>query len=123
MSKPDLTAIPYQLDEEAIAWVRRTIDSMSVDEKVGQLFINLNNRFDDDFVNRIVDDYHPGGMRYNHTDSASIQAHIRHAQTRSNVPLLLRPTLRLAAMALAPTAPWWPHRCRRPRRPTPRPLV
>ena len=46
---------------------------MSVDEKVGQLFINLNNRFDDDFVNRIVDDYHPGGMRYNHTDSASIQ--------------------------------------------------
>jgi hypothetical protein len=71
MSKPDLTAIPYQLDEEAIAWVLSTIDSMSVDEKVGQLFINLNNRFDDDFVNHIVDDYHPGGMRYNHTDSAS----------------------------------------------------
>jgi beta-N-acetylhexosaminidase len=44
MSKPDLTAIPYLLDEEAIAWVRSTIDSMSVDEKVGQLFINLNNR-------------------------------------------------------------------------------
>ena len=62
---------------------------MSIDEKVGQLFINLNNRFDDDFVNRIVDGYHPGGMRYNHTDSASIQAHIRHAQTRSNVPLLV----------------------------------
>ena len=89
MSRPDLTATPYQLDEEAIAWVRSTIDSMSVDEKVGQLFINLNNRFDDDFVNHIVDDYHPGGMRYNHTDSASIQAHIRHAQTRSKVPLLV----------------------------------
>jgi beta-N-acetylhexosaminidase len=89
MNRPDLTATPYQLDEEAIAWVRSTIDSMSVEEKVGQLFINLNNRFDDDFVNRIVDDYHPGGMRYNHTDSASIQAHIRHAQTRSKVPLLV----------------------------------
>ena len=62
---------------------------MSVDEKVGQLFINLNNRFDDDFVNRIVDGYHPGGMRYNHTDSASIQAHIRQAQARSKVPLLV----------------------------------
>ena len=89
MSKPDLTATPYELDEEAIAWVRSTIDSMSIDEKVGQLFINLNNRFDDDFVNRIVDGYHPGGMRYNHTDSASIQAHIRHAQSRSKVPLLV----------------------------------
>jgi beta-N-acetylhexosaminidase len=89
MSKPDLTAIPYELDKEVIAWVRTTIDSMSVDEKVGQLFINLNNRFDEDFVNHIVDNYHPGGMRYNHTDSASVQAHIRHAQSRSKIPLLV----------------------------------
>jgi beta-N-acetylhexosaminidase len=89
MSTPDLTATPYELDKEAIAWVRTTIDSMSVDEKVGQLFINLNNRFDEDFVNHIVDNYHPGGMRYNHTDSASVQAHIRHAQSRSKIPLLV----------------------------------
>jgi hypothetical protein len=127
MSKPDLTAAPYQLDKEAIAWVRGTIDAMSVDEKVGQLFINLNNRFDDDFVNHIVDDYHPGGMRYNHTDSASVQAHIRHAQSRSIVPLLvasnIEATSRPAATVHAPTAPWWPHRYRPPRRPTLKPPV
>ena len=89
MTKPDLTAAPYELDADAIAWVRSTIDAMDENEKVGQLFINLNNRFDEDFVNQIVDTYHPGGMRYNHTDSASIQAHIRHAQGRSKVPLLV----------------------------------
>ncbi len=89
MAKPDLTAVPYELDDGAIAWVDETIAAMTEDEKVGQLFINLNNRFDDAFVNRIVDDYHPGGMRYNHTDSASVQAHIRHAQARSKVPLLV----------------------------------
>jgi hypothetical protein len=54
MSRPNLTATPYQLGEEAIAWVRSTIYSMNVDEKVGQVFINLNNRFDEVFVNRIV---------------------------------------------------------------------
>ena len=86
---PDLTATPYGLDTEAIAWVQSTIDSMTEDEKIGQLFINLNNRFDDDFVNHIVATYHPGGMRYNHTDSASVQAHIRHAQSRSKIPLLV----------------------------------
>jgi beta-N-acetylhexosaminidase len=43
---PDLTAAPYGLDAEAIAWVESTIDSMAEDEKVGQLFINLNNRFE-----------------------------------------------------------------------------
>ena len=89
MSQPDLTAAPYELDDDAIAWVRNTIDAMDLDEKVGQLFINLNNRFDDEFVHNIVDRYHPGGMRYNHTDSASIQAHIRQAQARSKVPLLV----------------------------------
>ena len=89
MSQPDLTAAPYELDDDAIAWVRSTIDGMDLDEKVGQLFINLNNRFDDEFVHNIVDRYHPGGMRYNHTDSASIQAHIRQAQARSKVPLLV----------------------------------
>ncbi len=89
MSKPDLTAAPYELDDEAIAWVQDTLDAMDADEKVGQLFINLNNRFDEDFVNQIVDTYHPGGMRYNHTGSASVQAHIRQAQARSKVPLLV----------------------------------
>jgi beta-N-acetylhexosaminidase len=54
-SKPDLSAAPYGLDAEAISWVRSTIDSMTEDERIGQLFINLNNRFDDDFVNQIVD--------------------------------------------------------------------
>jgi hypothetical protein len=44
-SKPDLRAAPYGLDAEAISWVRSTIDSMTEDERIGQLFINLNNRF------------------------------------------------------------------------------
>jgi hypothetical protein len=44
MNKPDLTAAPYGLDETAIAWVRTTIDAMTEDQKVGQLFVNLNNR-------------------------------------------------------------------------------
>jgi beta-N-acetylhexosaminidase len=89
MSKPDLSVPPYGLDAEATAWVQATIDAMDIDEKVGQLFINLNNRFDENFVNQIIDGYHPGGMRYNHTDSASVQAHIRHAQARSRIPLLV----------------------------------
>ena len=89
MTPPDLTATPFGLDDDGIAWVRATIDAMSVEEKVGQLFINLNNRFDEAFVNEIIDGYHPGGMRYNHTDAASVQAHIRHAQSRTKVPLLV----------------------------------
>lgn len=89
MRSPDLTAAPFHLDTEAIAWVRDTVAGMTEDEQVGQLFINLNNRFDDEFVNRVIDGYHPGAMRYNHTDSAAVQKHIRHAQSRSAIPLLV----------------------------------
>ena len=89
MRRPDLTAAPYELDAESIAWVRNTIDGMTEDERVGQLFINLNSRFEDAYIERIVDTYHPGGMRYRHTDSASVQAHLRHAQRRTRVPLLV----------------------------------
>lgn len=89
MSAPDLTAAPFALDDAGIAWVRQTIESMTEDERVGQLFINLNNRFDDEFVERMVEGYHPGGMRYMHTDSAKVQAHIRYAQSRSAIPLLV----------------------------------
>ena len=34
----DLQAKPYFLSEEQEAWVKRTIDSMSLEEKIGQLF-------------------------------------------------------------------------------------
>lgn len=89
MSKPDLTKAPYELGTDAIRWVRDTVDAMTEDEKVGQLFINLNGRFDDAFIDELVDRYHPGGMRYRHADSAHVQAHLRHAQRRTTVPLLI----------------------------------
>ena len=37
----DLTTKPYNLDAEGIKWVKDTIAGMSVEEKIGQLFINM----------------------------------------------------------------------------------
>lgn len=37
----DLKAKPFYLNEAQIAWVEQTIASMTVKEKIGQLFINL----------------------------------------------------------------------------------
>ena len=36
MTGPDLSSAPYGLDDDAIGWVRHTIDSMDEDEKIGQ---------------------------------------------------------------------------------------
>lgn len=85
----DLTAMPFRLDADAVAWVHETISSLSIEEKVGQLFINLNVSFDEGYLDSIIDRYHVGGMRYRSDGSAAIQQHIRYAQSRSKVPLLI----------------------------------
>jgi beta-N-acetylhexosaminidase len=37
----DLKAMPYHLDGPDIRWVQETIASMTLEEKIGQLFINM----------------------------------------------------------------------------------
>ena len=36
-----LTEKPFYLDDEAIAWVEDTLESLTVDEKIGQLFVPI----------------------------------------------------------------------------------
>ena len=60
----DLKANPFFLDEEAIAWVHRTRDQMTVEEKAGQLFCVLFKEAKEeefDYVYSILD---PGGCMY-----------------------------------------------------------
>jgi beta-N-acetylhexosaminidase len=85
----DLSAKPFNLDSAAIDWVRSTIESLSPDEKIGQLFINLNTNFAPGYLDGVLDNYHVGGMRFMGSDSVTVQEHIRHAQSRSKVPLLI----------------------------------
>ena len=40
----NLKAKPYYLDEEGISWVEETLESMTIEEKIGQLFINMGSR-------------------------------------------------------------------------------
>ncbi len=85
----DLTAKPFYLDDTAVAWVRSTIDAMTLEEKIGQLFINLNTAFTPEYLDHVLDTYHVGGMRYRGADADTVQAHLRYAQSKSKLPLLI----------------------------------
>ncbi|BCW69448.1 glycosyl hydrolase [Arthrobacter sp. NicSoilB8] len=85
----DLQAAPFNLDADAIAWVDATIASMTLEEKIGQLFINHNNDYSPEYLDGVLEQYHVGGMRYRPGPSADVQEHIRYAQSRSRVPLLI----------------------------------
>jgi len=85
----DLTASPFNLDDESVSWVHDTIDSLSLEEKIGQLFINLNVSFEPAYLDSILENFHVGGMRYIGADSSVVQEHLRYAQSKSKVPLLI----------------------------------
>ncbi|PVZ60428.1 gluconokinase, GntK/IdnK-type [Arthrobacter sp. H-02-3] len=85
----DLQAAPFNLDGDAIAWVDATIASMTLEEKIGQLFINHNNDYSQEYLDGVLEQYHVGGMRYRPGPSADVQEHIRYAQSKTRIPLLV----------------------------------
>lgn len=85
----DLRAAPFNLDDDAVAWVDSTIGSMSLEEKIGQLFINHNNDYSPQYLDKVLAQYHVGGMRYRPGPSAAVQEHIRYAQSKTRIPLLV----------------------------------
>ncbi|WP_307309536.1 gluconokinase, GntK/IdnK-type [Pseudarthrobacter enclensis] len=85
----DLAASPFNLDADAIAWVEGTLGAMTLEEKIGQLFINHNNDYSPEYLDGVLENFHVGGMRYRPGPSAAVQDHIRYAQSKSRVPLLV----------------------------------
>ncbi|WP_458782094.1 gluconokinase, GntK/IdnK-type [Arthrobacter sp. D3-16] len=85
----DLQAAPFNLDDAAVTWVESTISGMSLEEKIGQLFINHNNDYSPEYLDGVLENFHVGGMRYRPGPAAAVQEHIRYAQSRSRIPLLV----------------------------------
>ncbi|QOR46870.1 beta-hexosaminidase [Trueperella pecoris] len=85
----DLTATPYNLDAEAIAWVRETIASMTIEEKIGQLFVNMGAERTEEYLTNVLNTYHIGAVRYNPGLAAEVWEQNYILQTKSKIPLLI----------------------------------
>ncbi len=89
MKLVDLKAKPYYLSDEEIAWVENTINEMTIEEKIGQLFINLFYSFDMEQNKKIIENYHIGGARYAGGPSQKVYELLAGLQEASKVPLLI----------------------------------
>jgi beta-N-acetylhexosaminidase len=89
MKLVDLKAKPYYLSDEDIDWVESTIKEMTIEEKIGQLFINLFWSFDSEINKKIIDKYHIGGARYTGGPSEKVYELLAGIQEASKVPLLV----------------------------------
>ena len=89
----DLRANPFFLDEEAIDWVCRTRDSMTVEEKAGQLFCVLFKKAEAEEFDYVYSILSPGGCMYRVIPTERAVAASNALQNRSRVPLLIAANL------------------------------
>lgn len=85
----DLKANPYYLSDEDCKWVEETIAGMSDEEKVGQLFFQLTQSFDENYLKELMEKYHLGGCRYNPAPGKAIQEQNRKLQKYAKVPVFI----------------------------------
>lgn len=85
----DFKKAPYNLSDEDIIWVNDTISGMSIEEKIGQLFIILGKSSEEEYVRDLVEKYHIGGARFVERDSLKILQQNRNFQKYSKIPMFI----------------------------------
>ncbi|MDO4327966.1 MAG: glycoside hydrolase family 3 N-terminal domain-containing protein [Lachnospiraceae bacterium] len=85
----DLKKAPFCLNEEGIQWVEDTIASMSLNEKIGQLFVLMRKSLEPEDIKNTLDAYHQGGLRWQGGDRNLVYNQNKTYQEHSKIPLLI----------------------------------
>lgn len=87
----DLKKSPFNLNETQINWVEETINSMTLDEKIGQLFVLLKAvpGVDEEKIKKGLSLSHQGGLRWQGGDNETVYHQNSFYQRMSKTPLLI----------------------------------
>ena len=84
----DLKGNPFYLSEEAAAWVYATLDALTVEEKIGQLFCPISFSGDEDYLRAEILRFHVGGLMFKTSPPAEVRGAYDFMQRNSKVPVL-----------------------------------
>ena len=87
----DLKAKPFYLTDEQIRWVEDTIAGMTLEEKIGQLFVLLKAvpGVNEDRIKAMLKQSHQGGLRWQGGDKEAVWNQNTLFQKHSKIPLLI----------------------------------
>jgi len=89
MHMVNLKANPFFLDDTKIKWVEDTFSAMSLDEKIGQLFIGMNKGGNLEAADTLCGKYHVGGLRWQGGNLKQVYTQNKVFQEKSHIPLLI----------------------------------
>lgn len=84
----ELRKAPFYLSQSDEAWVEKTLESMTLEERIGQLFCPIGYSTDPDYLNGLLTRY-IGGLFFRDGLGEEMRETFAYAQSRSRVPLLI----------------------------------
>ena len=88
-----LTQNPFFLNDEGRRWVRDTLSTMTLDEKVGQLFLAIGLSEDDQDILDMERRLHIGGIMYRPHPAKKLKERNDKLQAQARIPLLIAANL------------------------------
>ena len=85
----DLKAKPFYLSDEDIKWVESTLKSLTLDEKIGQVFVDMLWGNSDKEIKELIAKYGMGGFRYNNMPADKLHNQNTIIQQTSKIPALI----------------------------------
>ena len=89
----DLKKRPFGLKDKEEVWVRQTLVSMTIEEKVGQLLCPQLSIFDDNLIRHLTEDLHVGAVMIRPFEEEGLRENIEKIQKMSKIPLLVSANL------------------------------
>ncbi len=80
---------PFFLSDEDIDWVEQTKKDMTLEEKIGQLFVPIGYAGDPGYLEGVMLSHHIGGIMYRCGEAKEMQKTHRYLQEHSKIPLLI----------------------------------
>lgn len=80
-------ANPLNLTESDIRWVEETYSSMSVEERIGQLFCPIGYSSDPNYLTHVILSKHPGGILFRTGGKDEMAATYSFLQKNSRIPM------------------------------------
>lgn len=87
--KIDLKAKPFYLEDEDIKWVEDTLAELSLDEKIGQVFVDMLWNNNEEEIKERINKYGMGGFRYSNMPADKLYEQNMTIQNTSKIPALI----------------------------------
>lgn len=84
----DLKKAPFYLSDSDIEWVENTLEQMSVEEKIGQLFCPIGYSTEPEYLNSLLR-FHIGGLFFRDGAAEEMRSTFEYVQKHSRIPLLI----------------------------------